>query len=707
MRWTAASLVLATVLGACRGNPAGPTESQVLLLAHGDTIVYMTPDAPRSDDISALAIDAETRIPVSGVDIEWQVTAGSATVGAVTSRTDVYGVASTWLRQAGPGTYQVRASTPRLKGPAPTLQVRVVQRPAIANVLPGSVTAGGEVTVTGSNFSPEAQQNIVTFSGVRGRVLSATASQLRVEVPHCLPSRQVLVAAGLGSVWSAPHALTAAATAGAVLELAPGAVQTLAAPTDLACIRFPADGNASYALVVHNTATLFAPPFGFELRALTPQAPVAATSLQPAATPAPSFRDGWEAQLRFRERAYVGGVEEPAGERLRAAAAVPAVGSRRDFNVFDAKQEFRKITATARLVTAGSILYVDDDAEAAFTAADLEYFGDLFENPIRPTLTAVFGPPTDIDGNQRVIILFTPVVNELTPRGSSSFVTGFFYGCDLVSRSRCSGTNQAEILYSMVPDPLGRWSDSRSRAVVNAVVPPVIAHELQHMLHFARRNSTTDALWLYEALAHTAEELVADALQADARHSLAQLFRNGNRDRAQRFLAAPSATSLIAEEPPGTVEMRGAAWLFLKYLRGHYGGDDLLRRLTSSQRSGVANIVHETGREWAPLTAAFGVSLWADAAPEVRGIIDPRYTFTGAGIRGLLTSGAGVYPLQPTRLNWADFALAGTIAPGGHAYFTMTHTSGAPAAVNMVLSGVRGAPFATTSTAAISIVRLR
>jgi hypothetical protein len=352
-------------------------------------------------------------------------------------------------------------------------------------------------------------------------------------------------------------------------------------------------------------------------------------------------------------------------------------------------------------------VYVDVEAETSFSDADLEYFGRLFDDPIRPALTAVFGEPTDIDNNQRVIILFTPVVNRLTPRGRSTFVTGFFYGCDLVSRTRCSGTNQAEIIYSMVPDPQARWGDARSAALVRKVVPPVIAHELQHMLHFARRNSTTDALWLYEALAHTAEEIVADVLQARGETALAQLFRSGNHERAQLFLREPTATSLISEEPPGTVEMRGAAWLFLKYLRGHFGGDDLLRRLTVSQRSGIGNVTHEVGRPWATLMHDFGVALWAESFPELQRSMDPRYSFPDVSLRTLLAVGAGGYPLRVSSPGWGDFALGGALGTGGHAYFAVSTSALEPPPLNVVLSGVRGAPPDAASAAAVSIIRVR
>src|SRR5690606_6916213 len=140
--------------------------------------------------------------------------------------------------------------------------------------------------------------------------------------------------------------------------------------------------------------------------------------------------------------------------------------------------------------------YVDLDAPAnGFTPQDLAGFGAIFDDPIYSTVAGLFGPPTDVDGNNRIIILFTPRVNALTERGAEGFVAGYFYGCDLVDANRCRDTNRAEIFYSMVPDPQGQFGDPRSRAVVQRTVPGILAHEFQHMIHFGQKGSL-DVLWL-------------------------------------------------------------------------------------------------------------------------------------------------------------------------------------------------------------------
>jgi hypothetical protein len=227
------------------------------------------------------------------------------------------------------------------------------------------------------------------------------------------------------------------------------------------------------------------------------------------------------------------------------------------------------------------------------------------------------------------------------------------------------------------------------------------------MIHFARRGLSTDALWLSEGLAQTAEELVGDVFLARGETALAIAMKNGNHSRAAFYLSGPQRTSLIAEAPPGTIEQRGAAWLFLKYLRGHFGENDLLHRLTNSTRSGVSNITAETNREWSSLLADFGIALWADDAPELRGPLDPRHTFPNFDLRDAM-EGVGGLPLRPQTLQWQDFNVSGSLPTASQAYYTLTapnNTSAPP--INFVFSSAQGAAFALNDRTQLSILRVR
>lgn len=704
MRSSAFLVLAAALLAGCRAAPAGPAERMLAIVVYGDSVVYTT-SQQRSENLQVAVLDAATRAPVSGARVTWQVVGGTAALGTAQSASGSGGLASTWLGGAPEGAYRVQATVERQQGPAALLEVRVVPRPVISAVEPSNIAAGGEVTVTGSGFSPVAAENAVFFELVRGTVLAASATALRVQVPRCLPTRQVNVVAALGAVASDGRTLEVSGTGGAVLELAPGGVHTLADPAALACVRIPAaQAAAAWILVVHNVATGPAPPVRFELNGYTPHAAAVLTVQQQV--PASSFADAWELELRRRERAL--GAMDGTAAGVHERPATPALGSRRAFNVLNRDHQFATVSAAVRAVSSRAIVYVDVEAQDGFTDEDIQHFARTFDDPIQPVLVDIFGQPSDLDRNERIIILFTPQVNLLTPRGSASFITGFFYGCDLVSRSRCAGTNRGEILYSLVPDPSGRWGDARTRTAVRAAVPPVLAHELQHMIHFARRGFSSDALWLAEGLAHLAEDLVADVFATRGEHATANLFRAGNIGRAREFLAAPAGTALLDEEPPGSLAQRGAAWLFMKHMHLHNGGNDLLRRLTGSTHRSVANVTRETGRAWEQLITDFGVALWAGDSPDMARPVERRYTFPGFSLRGAVSPIPGAFPLRPTQLPWRDLAVSSTVAAGSSAYFGIAASaqSGGPP-LNLVLSGHRGAPLGTNTGVALSVVRVR
>jgi hypothetical protein len=705
-----AFLLLAVAAVGCRQDPAGPAQKRVVLSIVGDPIIYAAIQGSPTDPLRVLVVEQGTNVPVPNLEVSWQVNQGSATLTRSTSMTDDDGVASTSAQPAPAGSYRVRASAANMTGSAPSIEVRVVAVPIITAVEPAVAAPGAEVVVQGSNFSSTAVENAVYFDGIRGTVLSGSSTQLRVVVPACLPPRSVNVVAGLGGVYSTPRSITTNGTIGSTLALQPGQVQTMSEPAELACVRLPGTpGGALYLFTAHNASSTTAPAMPFELRALAPGVPLASVTLQ-ALEPRVPYAEAWEAALRDRERALPRGPDawpDATAAPEAAPQAIPDVGERRQFNVLNLQGGFDRVTATARIITARAVLWVDEEAASAFSSGDLQYFGGLFDDPIYPTTVATFGEPSDIDGNQRIFILFTPRVNALTPRNQNSYITGFFYGCDLLARSRCSGSNEAEVFYSLVPDPGAKWSGARTVATVRAAVPPILAHEFQHMIHFARRGLSADVLWLSEALAHTAEELVADALQA-TNPTLAQSFRTPNLVRAQRYLSSPAGSSLLALAGTGSLEMRGGVWLLLKHARGHHGGNELLRRLTSSSQSGVANLTQQTGQPWSRLAVDFDIALWADGAPELgTAPLEPRYRFQGFNLRTAMAGVSGGYTLQPGALGWSDFAVSGTAANGSSAYFLLTTPQAGGQTLSFVLSGARGAPFQQGTGARLSILRVR
>jgi len=85
--------------------------------------------------------------------------------------------------------------------------------PVVTSVLPQDSTyAGvGVVTITGENFSPNAEENIVYFSGVPGTILEASAKELKVQTPVVISDSVVIKVAVQGAflfaIYKGPYKL--------------------------------------------------------------------------------------------------------------------------------------------------------------------------------------------------------------------------------------------------------------------------------------------------------------------------------------------------------------------------------------------------------------------------------------------------------------------------------------------------------------------
>jgi IPT/TIG domain/Kelch motif len=81
--------------------------------------------------------------------------------------------------------------------PAPT---PVDTKPTISSFSPQSSELGSTITITGTNFSTTAANNVVTINGVPATVTAATAIQISVTVPVCTGTGDVKVTVGSTTV---------------------------------------------------------------------------------------------------------------------------------------------------------------------------------------------------------------------------------------------------------------------------------------------------------------------------------------------------------------------------------------------------------------------------------------------------------------------------------------------------------------------------
>lgn len=715
---TAALLLGFGVSAACNSGPSQvvipPVEA---LVASGDS-QYGTTGQTLTTPLQVLVRGLTTELPRRGVTILWTVEEGDATlVSASTAVTDSVGSARATVRLGETtGDVVVRATVQGQAAFADFL-LFTVDRPTLSEVSPGAADPGSSITLSGESFSPDPEQNVVLFSGVRGRVTEATSTTLTVTVPTCLPEREVVVTAQLGAVASQGRPFSVG-PGGDVREMSVGEVVDATDPPGFTCLMLSGAGGADYLVMIQSASRVgsAAHPVRFRGLSATGSSLQATTAREPAPLVAPSEpreattgasdpQARWDEYLRELEReatrGWTAAPRSPGPPLADGPSAVPQVGEERTFQVFAGEGSFTEVTAVAEHVGERAAFFVDRDAPVGgLSQADLAELSARFDDFIHPTVTARFGEASDLDGNDRVVVLLSPAVNSLTARGSSGFIGGFFFGVDLLPDRQ--GSNEAEIFYTLVPDPEGIFSDPRPLETILQTVPAILAHEFQHMVNFNQRvlvlgAEANESVWLSEGLAQFAEEIVARAYEEVGDALSTAMFRNGTRDRSRRYLVRPDTISLIVSAGNGTLAERGAGYLFVLYLSSQYG-EGVVTRLTQTIRTSVTNVEAETGTDWETGLADWWSALSLDGSPIGTGPL----AFPGIDLRDFLGM---PFPLDPSLVGGDDFVRSGELPSGSAAYFIVS--PGTAGTTTVRLGGEGGGASAPQASLQMRVIRVR
>lgn len=348
----------------------------------------------------------------------------------------------------------------------------------------------------------------------------------------------------------------------------------------------------------------------------------------------PASAGGFHEMLRLREgevaRSPFGALSR-AGEAVAAVRAVPVLGEKDTFNVCatTACSNFNRVGATVRFVGRHGVIYIDDSLPTfadQLTPNDIQQLGTLFDDQLFPLDTTAFGRESDINGDERIAILISDEVNALTPDCSGGRIVGYFFGGDLILTY--PGSNQREVFFAFAPVLSKGNCPAVTRATALRSLPPVLIHELQHMIsfnqHALRRNGDDETLWLNEGLSHYAEELgfraIPDPLCPNSNSCFTE-FMSGNLFNAFEYLRDPQATHLIAPaRPGGPLAERGAGWLFVTWLTDHFAtdtlrGTELTRRLVQTANTGAQNVAAATGVPFATLAGEWHLANYLENLP--------------------------------------------------------------------------------------------
>jgi hypothetical protein len=475
---------------------------------------------------------------------------------------------------------------------------------------------------------------------------------------------------------------------------------------------------------------------------LVGQIPLARTRQQAVENRVRSFeRKG----LALKSVGVFGGSRISARRSAQASvAAVPVVGELINLNIPDANtnnlcENFHAIQAEVASVSTRAILAVDtrDGPPAAlFTAQQMDSITNEFDNVTYPTDAAYFNNPTDVDGNGRIIMLFSGRINELTPPNTQGgFVGGFFFAGDFFpptdtpQADGCASTNQAEIFYLLAPDPTGRWGNVRTTGSVRQGTRGTIAHEFQHMINAGNRFenpnvSAFEANWLDEALAHFAEDAVGRVARGfgdlesldfgkilpcntpcrEANDFNAFFFQN--LARLTYWMQEPNKFSPLSRDADTSLAVRGAAWAILRYAADNYSNGaprTLTRALVAGPDTGLKNFTAAVKAPVDTIVAGWLVSMFADNfTPAIAGI-DAKYQYAsynfrsvmGPVARSVLGNQTIVYPLTVTPIGSGTDSFTGTNRSGSGTYYRLIVPAGAGAKNVKVLdaSGTNPATF--------------
>ena len=422
----------------------------------------------------------------------------------------------------------------------------------------------------------------------------------------------------------------------------------------------------------------------------------------------------------------------PAAAPMRQA--VPAVGTVARFHVLSSESPEQFTAVGARLSYAGTnvLIYIDTLAPAnGFTSAQLNAFGQLFDQTLYPIDVNAFGTPSDIDQNGHLIVLLAPIVNALTPSAdcrTKGFIGGFFDGIDLASTDTSS--NRGEIFYSLVPDPNGTVSCAHTVNDLLAETPSTFLHELQHLINFSQHvvlhGGSPELGWLDEGMSIVAEELGSKYYEdkyppPTGRTNPAQLFPDSSQgfingllfQSYSYLLKTDTATVTLHSDADGGLAWRGGDWLLLRWLGDHESAE-FYKRLEDNTLTGTANIASAAGESFDTLFGDFSLALYTDSIPGIpKSSIPVRDRFAYRNLRQMYNrlfqtsngdpSVPRAFPIVVTPLTGS---IAASMVPGTMSFYQLTTGTG-QSTVTIDFGSTPGVPLTAALHPQVSVFRLQ
>lgn len=308
----------------------------------------------------------------------------------------------------------------------------------------------------------------------------------------------------------------------------------------------------------------------------------------------------------------------------------------------DPCESFREVTARAAYVGDHAVIFEDTTAALAGQMDDTwRRMGMEYDAVMHPLVEENFGSPTllgsRLDGNQRVYMLFSPLVNVFQS------VSAFVWPADFAPTSECASSDRAEIFYAGVPTVPGDGFTRDTPEQFRWRMRSTLVHEVKHLASLAQRidqgASRPETAWLEEATAMVAEELFArkvfgyDRLDnTNYRQSVFCELRPGD-GRCEglplvmfqhwlltyAYHARIDQLTPLGPATPGDVTFFGSSWNLVRWAidQSGRGESEILGGMNRATATGLENLSEQTGLPVERTLGYWSATQFADDHPDV------------------------------------------------------------------------------------------
>ncbi|MDQ3248402.1 MAG: immune inhibitor A [Chloroflexota bacterium] len=234
------------------------------------------------------------------------------------------------------------------------------------------------------------------------------------------------------------------------------------------------------------------------------------------------------------------------------------VGDQLDFWVHNV-DVVRNSQITAELVYTTSVAYVWVESGQLYDLPAIQRAIDRFSQQSYPAEVAFFGSESypGVDNDPRLHILHTP--------GLGGGIAGYYSSADEYSVLARPFSNEKEMFYINL-----QWLNGRSDYTAYETV---LAHELQHMIHWA--NDSNEETWLNEGLSEFAKEVTGYGAETAF---------------VGAFVSQPDTQLNTWNADTGRNGVHyGSAYLFVHYLNQRFGAA-VTKPLVANPANGIAGI---------------------------------------------------------------------------------------------------------------------